>query len=170
MLELIGLLTRHVCERLSNPHGAAYYAGGVKAAETLALLCGLNRYVYADVPRSVRRAVDGLRARTGASVILEPSPERVLGADIAILEAGVPRRRFSENCVVYATRESYYDGVRWSRRVGGIKAAVYDGALRESFTLPAAYNAIRRRAAELGGIIILTKPPGQNIIAPTEPE
>lgn len=170
---ITGLITAHVCESLSDPFGSAYYAGDCAASETLALLCGLNRYVYADIPRSAWRRAEALRALTGASVILDPSPERVLGAGLAVLESAAPGRSFSRECVVYAARESYYDGVAWSRRVGGVKAKLFDDALRRDFTLRAATAALRRRTAALGGIIIytksqnktaLTKQSGENII------
>ncbi|MDR2420807.1 MAG: hypothetical protein LBD49_01705 [Oscillospiraceae bacterium] len=160
MHELLGLITAHVCESLSAPSGAAYYSGGGAASGALELLCALNRYVCADVPRFSRGAVGALRARTGASVIFDPSPERVLGAGLAVLEAAAPGRRFSDCCVVYATRESYYGGVRWTRRVGGVRAKFFDGAPRGGFTLPAAYGAILRGDAALGGIIILDKTAG----------
>jgi hypothetical protein len=156
MLELTGLITAHVCAALSDAFGAAYYAGS-GTSQTLALLCKLNRYVYADIPRFSRRGADELRALTGASVILEPSPERVLKATLAVLELPAAGRKFSRSCVVYATRESYYDSAEWSRRVGGVKAGLNDNTLRDNFTLAAAGGAIRRRSAELGGIIILTK-------------
>jgi hypothetical protein len=161
MHELLRLVTAHVCESLSAPFGAAYYSGGGAGSGTLELLCGLNRYVYADAPRFSRGDAEALRARTGASVVCCPSPERVLGAGLAVLEAEAPGRRFSADCVVYATRESYYGGVRWTRRVGGVKAKLFDDALRGCFTLPAAYGAIRRGDAALGGIIILDKLSGR---------
>ncbi|MDR0838705.1 MAG: hypothetical protein LBN99_03585 [Oscillospiraceae bacterium] len=99
-------MTRKFIELHSAPAGTAYYRGdGFGFEPTLELLCRLNRYVLVDAPRRCVPIIRRLQRETGASVIYGPTAERVLTADLAILEAPADGMRFSENCVVYDARQ-----------------------------------------------------------------
>jgi hypothetical protein len=99
-------LTRRFIEQHSNRDGTAYYCGnGFGVEQTLGLLCRLNRYVLVDLPRRCAPLIARLQRETGASVISDPPPERVLSASLAILEARPEGRVFAENCVIYDARQ-----------------------------------------------------------------
>ena len=99
--------TRRIIEENSAPGGTAYYAShGFDAEQTLRLLCRLNRYVLADLPLRCAPLVHRVRQDIGAIVMLNPPPERILTATLAILEVHIDGLQLGRECLVYNVREN----------------------------------------------------------------
>ncbi|NLB29435.1 MAG: hypothetical protein GX823_04325 [Clostridiales bacterium] len=131
-----------------------------RSGEMLKLLAQRYRYVLTcGVPRG---ELERLRRTVGASVISEPSEEKIAEAELAVCLRGIEKIKLSPECVAVAANERHLDNVEYSKYMSqpdfdapGVSPAGFDRRVLLSEALRR--GALSRCGLMLGNPQILTK-------------